>query len=206
MGQKFKVTLEGNKYRVSLTVGVAKANVGPAKNAIMSIYPRSEIDISEENHLFENTKKDNAFGFMEYFSPPPYWRSLSCPDQRFTASLLPCLCSEVGTGEVGFFELIIQPCRNDWGSNTFNLCSAESEGGVPLHVSRDWRQAGFGIDYSDKTRQKISLPIFAAIIRIGACCSDEKIDSVLKTLSLPVAGLLWGGERLKILTEHDFIS
>lgn len=206
LGQKFKIILGGNKDRVSLTVGVDKVNIGPAKNAIMSIYPRSEIELGEKNHLFENLKKDNSLGFTEYFSPPPYWRSLSCPEQRFTASLLPCLCSEVGTGEVGFYELIIQPCRNDWGSNIFNLCRAEREGGVPLHVSKDWREAGFGNDYSDKTRQKINIPIYAVTIRVGAYCSDEKIDSVLKTLSLPVVGLLWGGQRLKFLTENDFVK
>ena len=206
LGQKFKVTLGGSKERVSLIVGVDKNNVSPAKNAIASIYPLSEIDISEENPLFEKLRKDNSLGFLEYFSPPPYWRSLSCPDHRFTASLLPCLCSEVGAGEVGFIELIIQPGRNDWGSNIFNLCNAEREGGVPLHVSRDWRQASFGIDYSDKTKQKISLPMFAATIRVGACCDDGKLDSVLKTLSLPVAGLLWSGQRLKYVTEQDFIK
>jgi len=206
LGQKFKVTLGGNKERVSLTVGVDKVNVAPAKNAIVSIYPRSEIDVSKENHLFESLKKNNSLKFMEYFTQPPYWRSLSCPDQRFTASLLPCLCSEVGVGEAGFYELIVQPCRNDWGSNIYNLCNAESEGGVPLHVSKDWREAGFGNDYSDKTKQKINTPMYAAMIRVGAYCGDEKIDAVLKTLSLPVVGLLWGGQRLKHVTEQDFIK
>jgi len=206
LGQKFKVTLGGNKERVSLTIGVAKSNIGPAKNAIAAIYPRSEIDISGKNSLFENLRKDNSLKFIEYFTPPPYWRSLSCPDQRFTASLLPCLCSEVGAGEAGFYELIIQPCRNDWGSNIFNLCNAEREGGVPLHVSRDWREAGFGNDYSDKTKQKINTPMYAAMIRVGAYCSDQKIDSVLKILSLPVVSLLWGGQRLKYIAEHDLIN
>lgn len=206
LGQKFKIVLGGNKERVLLIIGVDESLVTPTKNAITSIYPRSEIDINNINPLFENLKKDNDLGYREYFSPHPYWRSLSIPDQRFSLSMLPCLCSEVDRGELGFYELTIQPCNNDWGGNVFNLCGAERDGGVPLHVSKDWREAGFGCDYSDLAKQKINLPMYAVSIRIGAYCKEDKVDSILKTLSLPVASLLFGGQRLKYVTEQDYIE
>lgn len=206
LGQKFSITLGGNKNKAMIIIGIDKDSVGPAKNAVTSIYSLSEIDVSDINPLFQNVSDNNCVGMLEFYTSPPYWSTLFVPEENIASMILPVLSADFATGEMGFFEIIIQPCKHDWGSNILNLSSAESSGGVPQRVLREWRMAGFGTDYSDKTKDKLNQPMYAATIRIAAFCKEEKMDAALKSLSLSVSGCLWRGQRLKVLTEHDYIQ
>ncbi len=207
LGNKFSVTLQGNKKRISFVVGVQKDDVIPAKTAVRSAFPNCEIGTIKGNRLgVDFSDKEKSLVFREFFTLPPYWRVLASAEANMVAPVLSCLSGELEMGEAGFYELIIQPCRNDWANNIFNLGMAERDGGVPLHVSQDWRQAGFTQEFSEKALQKNNKQMLAVIIRVGAFCSPCKAEAVIKSLSLSLGSLLWGGQKLSYLTQQDFID
>ncbi len=203
--KQIRIHVGGNSREISFVIGVRREDVFCAKNAILSAFQDSEIETLPTDYLKNQILcGDGELFFVEYFTPVPYWGSLTLINQQVETPLFQAISTGLTRSEYAFFDVITTPCEGDWNNNIYSLSIAEKQGGVPVHVIRDWKQAGFGGGHSDKVFQKVNLPILATLIRVGAVCKKNKRANVLRSMSQGLNSAFWRGQRLSHIKGEDY--
>ena len=192
----WSVFVGGNKERNMIVFAVPKKDVLLAKNVLLTNYPHAEIAVLEKNPIL----RDTDFSFTEHYTAPPYNSVLLSPENSLSSGILQSL-SNLDTDECAFFQLLIQPCRFDWGTNKYHLCHMERSGGVPQN---QWRENGYGNEYSDEAKKKLHAPHNALIIRTGTKSKND--SAVLRSLNSTLLAYRWRGEVFRQIPKKQFIN
>jgi len=193
----------GNRSFFQCQLVVQKRDEGIVRSAVAAVFRHSYLLQEALDPLYlryreiRSRRLSKEYHLIDYASSPPLYLATFNPTMLGQSEILVQLngvFQELAEPEVGFYQLIFVPCRQNWAKLFEQMLAYETlfapEGLVPRTSSRN--------RYSTYSRY------FAVALRAGCFVAPVKASSLMGKIHAVIRSLAVGRHRLSHLTRADY--